>query len=696
MSAHTLDSSGRSRLSLLAALCCVASGGARGSELVIPSIEPAEKRDVTVDDVVVVRDVGSLSVSPDGSRFAIFVRQADPLTNEYRTAWYAGTTEGDTLIRIGGGGTVGPRVMWTGHMPGEIAASDSHWSPDGQWIAYTLRRNGEVQLWRSRLDGGLQEQLTHNAADVRALAWSEDGRTLYFSVGSARTELQARERARDWEGYRYDEDLWGFGDFLGPGLIRPLETDLSVWRVTLDDRKEQPGSEIDRAAFEGLQARRAEKVIRLNEPPLACVAPECSGTIRKVWWSEDTRRVLFWRSEGVNNAASGFYSWDPGKQKLAVITRARDEELRLCAPAKGDRVICVRESAERPAHVVAIDLRSGRTQVVAEVNPEFRNLRLGKVERIEWDTPRFQWNEPGGALAGMYPGRAYGYIIYPPGFDPSKKYPLFIDPYMARGFEPLGAEHALHAYAAKGIVVLRAETPMVAARLANGRSVGMKQMYSAELGFPHLTMLMESTVRALDSVVARGFIDDKRVGIGGVSHGTFVPLYMMQKHDRIAAISISSPNWGPMQHYGYTQKAAREMAVLRSSADNDWMPSAEGERQELLRQIDIADHVDTIEAPILMHLAAQETFAMVRLLRHLADEKKPYDAYVFAGETHIKWQPAHLQAIMRRNLDWFRFWLQDYADPARASSDEYLRWRALKRGRLQASESPPSAARSSR
>jgi len=166
-----------------------------------------------------------------------------------------------------------------------------------------------------------------------------------------------------------------------------------------------------------------------------------------------------------------------------------------------------------------------------------------------------------------------------------------------------------------------------------------------------------------------------------VSHGTFVPLYMMQKHDRIAAISISSPNWGVMQHYGYTQKAARELAALGSSADVEWMPRAEGERQAFLSQIDIADHVDSIEAPILMHLAAQETFAMVRLLRHLADEKKPYDAYVFAGETHIKWQPAHLRAIMRRNLDWFRFWLQDYEDPTRATSDEYRRWRALKEGR---------------
>jgi hypothetical protein len=95
-------------------------------------------------------------------------------------------------------------------------------------------------------------------------------------------------------------------------------------------------------------------------------------------------------------------------------------------------------------------------------------------------------------------------------------------------------------------------------------------------------------------------------------------------------------------------------------------------------KIDIADHVETIEAPILMQLAAQETFAMVRLIRHLADAGKPYDAYVFADETHLKWQPAHLRTILQRNLDWFRFWLQDHEDAVAASREQYEHWRRLR------------------
>jgi dipeptidyl aminopeptidase/acylaminoacyl peptidase len=391
-------------------------------------------------------------------------------------------------------------------------------------------------------------------------------------------------------------------------------------------------------------------------------------------WSTGGHRVLFWRGEGINDVDSAFYAWEPATGNVTTVLRLGDDELRLCAEAADDRLVCVRETASSPAHVIAIDFRDGSLKTISDINPEFRNIRLGRVERFEWDTPKFAWNEPGGALAGLYPKRAYGFIITPPDFDPSKQYPVFIDPYVAHGFNPLGAEHALHVYAANGFVVLRTAFPLPQ------RQVGMKQMYSEKLGFPHLSMLMESTVRGLDAAAARAFIDEKRVGVGGVSHGTFVPLFMMQKHDRIAAISISSPTWGPIQSFGGTRKGREALAKFTDAANYDWTPKpfSDGARA-FWRQIDIAEHVDKIEAPILMNLAASETFTLLPLIRQLSDGRLPYDAYVFTGETHIKWQPAHLRHIMQRNLDWFRFWLQDREDNDPAKGEQYVRWRELRK-----------------
>ena len=57
---------------------------------------------------------------------------------------------------------------------------------------------------------------------------------------------------------------------------------------------------------------------------------------------------------------------------------------------------------------------------------------------------------------------------------------------------------------------------------------------------------------------------------------------------------------------------------------------------------------------------------------------KPVEAYVFPDEYHVPWQPAHRLAMYRRNLDWFRFWLQDFEDPSPDKADQYARWRAMR------------------
>lgn len=713
----TFDKKALSRASLCivgswAALlvCGHAGAGSRAppDRLVIPEVAATKQRSITISDMSGLRRVDSLSVSPAGDRFAIFVRQGDPQTNSFRTAWFVGSTRSGTLLPAGDGGEVGLDRSLGGRTVGTIERRLSRWSPDGQWIAYPLRRNGELQLWVSKADG-TQRQLTRNAADVQDFRWSDDGTALYFSVGLPRAQLREREEKQARQGYHYDSELYYFSDLMLPQIERPQEGAPTVWVVTLLDGRERLAEESERAAFRqaqsnsaapgavGLPEARADGALawikRLQPYGMSlrvttstregderpCAAAECSGFIRNVWWSEDGERVLFWRNEGVLHASYGFYAWSPANGQVASVLRALDDTFQLCSRMQADRLVCVRETPTRPVHLVVIDLRSGALHELADLNPEFRNIRLGQVERIEWDTPTFPWSEPGGALADLYPQRAFGYILYPPDFDPSRKYPVFIEPYAATGFDnQAGAEHPLHVYAAHGIVVLNTQFPMpldAAARLGGAQ---MKQELSAALGFPRLAMFSQSTVRALDTAAARGFIDPHRVGIGGVSHGAFVPLYMLMKQDRIAAISIASPHRGKWEYYAATAKGREFAALYYGEKYEDWMPDPEGEGRAFWRQLDLADHVDAIEAPILMNLPAMETFGVVELTRRMAAAGKPYDAYVYRDETHIKWQPAHVRTIMERNLDWFRFWLQDQEDADPAKSEQYARWRKLR------------------
>jgi dipeptidyl aminopeptidase/acylaminoacyl peptidase len=194
-------------------------------------------------------------------------------------------------------------------------------------------------------------------------------------------------------------------------------------------------------------------------------------------------------------------------------------------------------------------------------------------------------------------------------------------------------------------------------------------LFSSKQGFPYLTTMMKSTLRALDLVATRGFIEQKRVGIGGLSQGSGNPLYMLVKEDRIAAASIAGGYIGPWMYYSATPR--------RQPRSEEWYPAPIGEGLTWWNPIDVALHVRKIQAPILFNIPDQEIEANTTLLRHLEDAHKPFDAYVFPGEYHEKWQSAHRQAIYRRNLDWFRFWLQGYEDPAAENAEQYRRWEKL-------------------
>lgn len=697
----------------LGLLACTVHAESNPYRLTIPNVVQGPERQVTTTNVGGLRRVERLEVSPDGRRFALFVRQGDAESNKYRSAWIVGRVDGDQLFYAGDGGELKPGDG------GDSEAQVVRWSPNGQWVAYTRRQNGKVQLWSSRIDGGGQEQITQNAADVQEFAWSEDGQILYFTVGASRADLRAYDEEKQRTGYQYDRDLYGFSELLGPSLPRHpgnIQGSRVVWLTSLRDRRERLATELESRAFEVAHERdivgrdsvqnaianasvpavrsttgalawlvrssassfHSRLMVRssVTSTPIVCREKECVGRIKRVWWSENGQRVMYLRTDGLGSGpyggagGRGIYSWSPDTGVVSTVLYTFDY-LQHCNPAAREQLICVRETATTPPHVVTIDLASGTVRVLVDLNPEFRNIRLGRADRFEWETPEFHWSQQGGRLRDVYSSRAFGYILYPSGFDPAKRYPVIIDPYVATGFESsVGAEHALHVYAANGFVVLNTQFPQSGERASVLLGKGfMSELYSAELDFPHMTMYAESTVRALKVVAARGFVDERRVGIGGVSHGTFIPLYIVQKHDLIAAISVSSQTWGAHNCYSASRMGRESMGA--------WITQPDCERQEYWSQIDVADHVDSIEAPILMNLPAAEAPGMARLLRHLSDAGKPYDAYLFPYELHQKWQPTHLNVIQDRNLDWFSFWLQGHEDPSPVKAEQYAYWREL-------------------
>ncbi len=90
-------------------------------------------------------------------------------------------------------------------------------------------------------------------------------------------------------------------------------------------------------------------------------------------------------------------------------------------------------------------------------------------------------------------------------------------------------------------------------------------------------------------------------------------------------------------------------------------------------------NADHINAPLLMNAADSEFITDLALFTSLQELRKPVELFIYANELHFKNQPKHRYEIYERNLDWFRFWLQDQEDPNPEKAEQFARWRELRK-----------------
>jgi hypothetical protein len=101
-------------------------------------------------------------------------------------------------------------------------------------------------------------------------------------------------------------------------------------------------------------------------------------------------------------------------------------------------------------------------------------------------------------------------------------------------------------------------------------------------------------------------------------------------------------------------------------------------------------HLDRVQTPLrieaidpLSLLGEWEIYSSLRM------QDKPVDLIYFPFGTHIHQKPLERLESQQGNVDWFRFWLQGYEDPAPAKRGQYERWESLRKdGNVDASVTP--------
>ncbi len=154
----------RVALSLLLCFLYAQVWGQNGSEALVAT------------DLLQIRQLGSVTLSPGGRQVLYTVRQAEKKTGtdsgaqlayEYRTHLYLAPADGSEA----------PRPLTRG----AHSAFEPAWSPDGDAIAFSRPVDGVSQIFILPLLGGEPYPITHTQYGANAPQWSPDGRRILFA-----------------------------------------------------------------------------------------------------------------------------------------------------------------------------------------------------------------------------------------------------------------------------------------------------------------------------------------------------------------------------------------------------------------------------------------------------------------------------------------------------------------------------------
>jgi dipeptidyl aminopeptidase/acylaminoacyl peptidase len=150
----------------------VVAGGALlaalfGVTLSAPSAraQAAEKRAITIRDLLSVHRLSDPQISPDGQWVAYSVATPDYNANNLVTNIW--------IVAISGGE---PRQLTQGGTD-----QRARWSPDGKTLAFLSSRGGTAQVYTVPASGGDPVKVTSVSGDADNLLWSPDGKWISFT-----------------------------------------------------------------------------------------------------------------------------------------------------------------------------------------------------------------------------------------------------------------------------------------------------------------------------------------------------------------------------------------------------------------------------------------------------------------------------------------------------------------------------------
>jgi len=121
------------------------------------------------------------------------------------------------------------------------------WSPDGKWMYFTSGASGAFHLWRQRFPNGTPEQITSGPTEEEGITMAPDGLSFITSVGSRQSSVWVNNsntvRQVSFEGFSFDPKITPDGKHVCYRILRgalPTSDPSELRMVDLDSGRGEP------------------------------------------------------------------------------------------------------------------------------------------------------------------------------------------------------------------------------------------------------------------------------------------------------------------------------------------------------------------------------------------------------------------------------------------------------------------------
>lgn len=650
----------------------------------------AEAAKVTVDDLMKLRSIVDVRISPEGDRVAYVVSTPSLERNAHEAAIYVVATRGGDARRLAEGTRVfSPRVP----------APKLRWSPDGARVSFLGFAGERSQVFAAPGSGGPAHPLTAAPEGVLGYEWAPDGKSVAYLARDPASEEEQRQRkdmsfvihvgapdpaARLWlqpqdgtaarvltpPGQYVDSFSWspdgseiaysaapitGFAAQYATRLYA-VSTAGGSPRPVVDrpgmNTSPQYSPDGTRIAFVSTNGRSELMAARSLTVAPARGGPAAIRTfgLKDAWvsdlvWARDSRSVYLLTNDGT--FAQGDVMFEQPIVRVFIDTgravRVRGAvDFSLSLSRDGARLAYRAVEGRSMGDVFVLDTGSGRAAKLTEVNPELAGLDLGELKAVKWRS-----------FDGM---EIWGLLLTPPRQTAGQKAPLLVYCHGGPGggvtyglfpqfMQTVGQvdPYPTEAMASAGFAVL---FPMPRGGAGYGEA-GQRAIVNAwgEADYKDI-------MAGVDDLIAKGIADPDRLGVMGASYGGFMTDWIVTQTGRF--------------------KAASAAASISDLADQYFLSDGGDFMAEYFKRpweardsyfahspLNFAEKVTT---PLLIQHGERDLRVPIanawKFYRALKALGKTVEFDIYPRSSHLYYEPMLEREAMQRNLEWFTRWIK--------------------------------------